>query len=272
MRSAALALLLAFAVASAAIEAGEAGRDMDISPSARPKLLLREDFNGSQLERGRWNTCHWWDNQGCTISSNNELEWYLPEQVRVGRGALRLVAARRSVLGSDGQTYPYVSGMVSSGPPYDSAEPKFAFRYGKAKIRARAPAGRGLWPAFWLLPASGSSKPEIDVMEIIGQRPQTVQMFLHYQDRNGEVRRRGAHFTDRGLRSGWHTFAIDWRPRKLVWLIDGVPRFRVTGAPVPRERMYLVANLAVGGEGPGPPAPSTPFPSRFKIDYVKVQR
>jgi hypothetical protein len=36
--------------------------------------------------------------------------------------------------------------------------------------------------------------------------------------------------------------------------------------------MYLVADLAVGGDYPGSPDSSTPFPSAFKIDYVRVWR
>jgi beta-glucanase (GH16 family) len=272
MPSAALALLVAFGLAPAAIAVREAGMDTHASASAPSKLLLRDDFNGSRLNRRHWNTCYWWAQRRCTISTNHELEWYRPNQVRVRRGALRLVAERRRAHGSSGAGHPYFSGMISSGPPYGSTKPKFAFRYGKAKIRARLPAGRGLWPAFWLLPANRNSKPEIDVMEVVGQRPDTVVMNLHYRDRNGKVRALGKSWTQAGFRSGWHTFSIDWRPDKLVWLIDGVPRFRVTGGPVPHQRMYLIANLAVGGDWPGPPTASTHFPSKFKIDYVKVRR
>jgi hypothetical protein len=34
--------------------------------------------------------------------------------------------------------------------------------------------------------------------------------------------------------------------------------------------MYLLANLAVGGDWPGDPDETTPFPSYFEIDYIKV--
>ena len=33
------------------------------------------------------------------------------------------------------------------------------------------------------------------------------------------TRDRGTSWTDRGLRSGWHTFAVDWQPGRLIWLI-----------------------------------------------------
>jgi beta-glucanase (GH16 family) len=237
---------------------------------ARHELVLREDFGHSTLNRRLWSTCHWWASGGCTIASNHELEWYVPTQVRPGRGRLRLIATRRRVRGTDGRTYPYVSGMISSGPPRGSRRPKFAFRYGRAEIRARVPSGPGLWSAFWLLPARRESTPEIDVMEVLGRRPGTVEMHLHYRRRNGSEGSFGKHWSDERLRSGWHTYGVDWRPGRLVWLVDGRPRWAVTGRHVPRERMYVVANLAVGGGTAGRPSRSTRFPSSLDIDYVRV--
>lgn len=34
--------------------------------------------------------------------------------------------------------------------------------------------------------------------------------------------------------------------------------------------MYLILNLAVGGDYPGPPDARTVFPATFEIDYVRV--
>jgi hypothetical protein len=36
--------------------------------------------------------------------------------------------------------------------------------------------------------------------------------------------------------------------------------------------MYLLLNLAVGGDTPGPPDGNTKFPARLEIDRVTVQR
>ena len=261
--SAALALGGAFA-------AEEGATDHNGSRASRPPgLVLNQSFNEAPLNHKVWNRCHWWAERGCTIASNEELEWYLPGQVRVRNGRLRLTASRRDWQ-ADGKTFPYISGMVASGPAYDSDTPKFAFRYGRAVIRARIPKGRGLWPAFWLLPADEESKPEIDVMEIYGQEPETVRMHFHYVDDQGEVQAPGEYFTDPALRRGWHRFAIDWRPGRLTWRVDGVRRWQITGDKVPDERMYLVLNLAVGGEGAGPVGPNVEFPKTFSIDYLRV--
>ncbi len=260
--------ILALGATGAAIAARAGG-----APQAQgSRLVLREDFGGTRLDARRWRRCHWWARGGCTIASNGELEWYVPGQVRVHGGALRLVAQRGPVRGSDGRVYPYRSGMISSGPGPGSSAPRFAFRYGRAQIRARVPRGRGLWSAFWLLPANRRSKPEIDVMEIRGGHPDTVEFHVHWRGSGGATRQRGRSWRQAGLRRGWHTFAIDWRPGRLTWLVDGRVRWMVRGRAVPRTRMYLVADLAVGGEWAGSPDDSTRFPSALVIDSVRVWR
>lgn len=233
---------------------------------ARERVLFREDFGGAELDETRWRTCHWWSERGCTIATNHELEWYVPQQVRVHDGAAHLVADRRRIVGADGRRYPFASGMLSTGPGPEGA-PRFAFTYGRATIRARVPAGDGLWPAFWLLPADRRSEPEIDVMEVTSDEPDTVQMHLHF--RRGDAERARGHDWQ-GLDPGWHTFAVDWRPGRLTWLVDGKRRWRVDGSMVPSEPMYLIANLAVSRDHP--PTPRTPSPAEFAIDWVRVVR
>ena len=239
------------------------------TPPAR--VLLSEQFDGTRLDGSRWRTCHWWADRGCTIASNDELESYWPEQARVRDGKLELVAERVSRPDSEGVVRPYVSGMVSTGPGPEAA-PKLAFRYGKVEVRARIPTGKGLWSAFWMLPADRESKPEIDVMEALGDDPDTLELHVHWRGRDGETESRGKEVREPGIAAGWHTFAIDWQPDALTWIIDGRVRWRVRGRAVPQEQMYLVVNLAVGGEWPGAPDASTRFPSALLVDSVKVWR
>jgi beta-glucanase (GH16 family) len=97
-------------------------------------------------------------------------------------------------------------------------------------------------------------------------------MHVHYTDSNGTEIDRGSSWSGPDFSAGFHTFGIDWRPRRLTWLVDGVPRWQVSGAAVPNERMYLIANLAVGGTWVGRPRSSTRFPRAFQIDYVKAWR
>lgn len=240
--------------------------------AAEWRLIFRDEFDGSGLDRSKWTTCYWWANDGCTNESSDELQWYQPDNVIAEGGRLRLRAREREVRTSDG-TFDYTSGMVTTGRSQAdrSRPPRFAFQYGYVEMRARVPAGQGLWSAFWLLPPTEESRPEIDVMEVLGHEPETLQVHLHTHDRDGERVSRGQALPGADLSADWHTYALDWRPDALVWLVDGEEQWRVTDPDeIPAEPMYLLANLAVGGEWPGEPDEETPFPSWYEIDYVRV--
>lgn len=248
---------------------GGAGARGDEAVFAAP-LILDEEFHGSVLDTSVWNTCHWWNDGGCTIASNAELEWYLPEQVRVRDGRLMLTAERRDVTGADGKTFSYTSGMVTTGPPAHDAKPKVAFTYGAVEVGFRAPRGAGLWPAIWMLPASEESKPEIDLFEAVGQRPQQANMYFHpARSRKMRASHRAVLLPEGEDLTSNHTVRLEWSPRRLNFIFDGEKVWEVTGDHVPDEPMYLVLNLAVGGDYGGPPDP-TVFPATFQIDYARI--
>jgi len=246
---------------------------MPYGQSGTWSFIFQDEFNGNALDTSKWHPCYWWDKQGCTIVSNNELEWYQPDEVFVSDGLLRLRARPRVVEASNGNTYPYTSGMVSSGRGSSdpSAPSGLVFQYGYVEIRAKLPAGRGLWPAFWLLPDNNTSKPEIDVLEVLGHAPDTIHMAFHYRLPDGSDGREKHTWKGPDFSADWHIFAIDWQPDKLIWYIDGVERWRYTNASyIPNVPMYLLLNLAVGGDWPGAPDENTRFPTYYEIDYVRV--
>src|SRR5882672_11074834 len=74
---------------------------------------------------------------------------------------------------------------------------------------------RGFGPPFWLLPKDLSWPPEIDVMESIGD-PTHVYMTAH-------TTTRGAVGVERRIAGDdFHTFAVSWDARELIWYLDGV--------------------------------------------------
>lgn len=235
------------------------------------RVVFRDGFNGDELNRSVWNDCHWWAIGGCTIQSNHELEWYLPDNVSVANGRLRLHAREQDVTAPDGRQFPYSSGMVTTGPPYGDEDlpARFAFTYGYVEARLRLPSDTGLWPAWWMLPADEESRPEIDILETVGDTTTQARFHFHYLD-DDERRSAGHRWTGPDLAEGWHTFAVDWRPGKVTWIVDGRARWRITGDAVPSEPMYLVLNLAVGGDYPGPPDEDTTFPAAVKADWIRV--
>jgi beta-glucanase (GH16 family) len=235
------------------------------------RLVFSEDFGGHSLDTRVWRTCFWWATTTCSIEPNHELELYTPSDVSVAGGTLRLRTRKQSMVGWNGRTYDYTSGMVMTGGRAADGPPGFAFRYGRAVARVKVPKGPGLLPAFWLLLASGASRPEIDAMEILGSSTNVDRMHIHYVGAGGRPAGAEADWTGPDFSAGWHTFAVDWEPKAIVWYVDGVARWRVSDPDaIPRRPMYLLLTLAVGGEFPGPPSASTMFPSSMQVDYVRV--
>ena len=234
-------------------------------------IAFRDEFDGDAVDDSRWMACYWWDRDGCTNEGNNELQWYLPAHRSVEDGTLRLEAVEDPIEASDGVTYQYRSGMVTTGrSEYQLDAPlNFAFTYGYVEARMRPPVGQGLWPALWLLPASHEELPEIDIYEVLGDEPDNVELHMHAPGTAEERISFGGSYAVEDNDDGWHVVAVDWRPGEVVWFVDGVERFRVRSL-VPDEPMYLLANLAVGGDWPGAPDESTPFPAAFEIDYIRV--
>ncbi len=260
----ALALpLLKSAPASAAV--------LPVGSSGGANLIFADEFSGTALNTSTWRTCFWWASSTCSIETNNELELYTPSNVSVTNGALALQARRESAVGWNGKSYAYTSGMVMTGGQSGGAAPGFTYRYGYAEARVKVPAGQGLWPAFWALPASYGWPPEIDAMEILGSDPSTVNMTYHYLNGSGTHMSPGQAWTGPDFSQGWHTFGVDWQPDAMVWYVDGVERGRFTdAAAITSEPAYLLLNLAVGGTWPGSPNASTAFPSDYLVDYVRV--
>jgi beta-glucanase (GH16 family) len=234
-----------------------------------------DEFDGDELDRSKWVTCYWWDEDGCTNLGNNELQWYVHENVRVADGQLRLTAKPERVRGYRGRTFSYTSGMVTSGRTNREGrrDDRFSLTYGFIEVRAKVPAGRGLWPAVWLLPSDHESKPEIDIMEILGHRPDQLELHYHYEDAAGNRRSVGHNVRVADLSRGWHVYGLEWSRSAIVWYLDGREVWRHDdAATISDEPMYLLLNLAVGGDWPGAPDDATDFPAHFLIDYIRVWR
>lgn len=220
------------------------------------QITFSDDFDGDSLDRKKWEDAY---PGGARTHSNNEQQYYAPNGYEVKNGNLRLRAERRSMGGM-----PYTSGMVSS---FGS----FSQTYGLFEIRARFPKGKGMWPAFWLLPATGKWPPEIDVLEILGHEPGKVYMTTHWRNAEGKHQGKGFSYTGPDFSADFHTFAVEWKQGECIWYVDGVERARSTEG-VPAEPMYVIANLAVGGDWPGNPDATTPFPGFMDVDYIRVYK
>lgn len=220
------------------------------------KIFDCEFDNPKDLKK--WNVISQWKN------ANNELQAYVADAVSVHDGCLFLEAKKKDVTYGGKQMH-YTSGKVETLK-------KFDIKYGRYDIRFKVPAGKGMWPAFWLLPSNGSWPPEIDFMEILGHEPQFLYVTNHYGvDKNGKHPSHGAkkHEAHPDFSQEFHTLTGIWNEREIVCYVDG-KKVSVSQDGVPHEKMYMILNLAVGGDWPGNPDDTTTFPGVMQVDYVRV--
>lgn len=234
-----------------------------------------ELFDDPSAVTDRWNSRYHWG--GRTLGSNGELQYFADDATpvvaaypdaapfRCEAGKL-VITARPSPDPELTEGLPYVSGLITS---YG----RFTQMHGYFEIRARLPSGKGLWPAFWLLPAGGEWPPEIDVFECLGHDCRTYVASAHWQD--GREKRSISHAVSAGrdLSSGFHSFGVLWERDRIAWYLDGVEVHRWTDPPEQFNRpMYLLAGLMVGGHWPGAPDAGTRLPAELVIESIKAYR
>jgi beta-glucanase (GH16 family) len=231
------------------------------------RIALDDNFEGASLNSSLWNTQYPWGEDNNGDGSEN---CYLPSNVTLdGQGHLVLTAQRGEVqgTGSTGQSksWPYSSGQVNTFG-------KFSLTHGVLEVRARVPAGLGTWPAFWSLPADGSWPPEVDVMEVYGVEPGTVDMTYHWgseknpKEADSETTLSGAEV----FSSDFHVFGCAITKRAITWYLDGVEQWSFTNQNKIAQLvpLYLVCNLAIGGAGGDPDG--TPMPVHYVVDYIRA--
>lgn len=243
------------------------------------RLTFSDEFNGNSVDRSKWKFSDLWGNK--TLGGNDEKQCYSGRAISQSGGYLRITATRgqtpAAACKGASHDLQYISGLLTtSGCPWyeKSAEcsrlAAFAQSYGYFEMRAKLPKGKGLWPAFWLVPLGSGTPPEIDIMEALEHQPSTVYQTYHYLDSTGAHQKAGNTFEGPDFSEKFSTFGIDWKPGLLVWYIDGREVFRFQNPAVSSEKMYLLLNLAVGGYWPGDPDETTTFPAEMLVDYVRV--
>ncbi|MEO3889658.1 family 16 glycosylhydrolase [Nonomuraea sp. B5E05] len=206
---------------------------------------------------------------------NNELQYYTDSTRNVyhdGQGHLAITARREnpSNLQCHYGTCQYTSGRILTAE-------KFTQTYGRFEAGIKIPRGQGIWPAFWML--GGRNWPgdgEIDIMENIGSVPNTVHGTVHGPGYSGGSGIGGSRTIGGPLGDAFHRYAVEWSPNLIVWYLDGSEYFRITPADLRGNQwvfdhpFFMIMNVAVGGNWPGPPNSSTTFPQTMLIDYVRV--
>jgi beta-glucanase (GH16 family) len=239
-------------------------------------LVWEDNFNSSTLDTSKWNVLF------REHSKHNELQYYVPDEVYVENGMLRLRSRVRKYGDME-----YTSGRLDT-------RNKFAPIYGRFEIRGKLPVGQGIWPAYWLYPqnrnwqmeyvmseavANGresfipEERPwysEIDIMEFLGHEPNILYGTLHYYSFDGQKKTSsGTWKGDVDYSKDFHIYTLEWEPDSMRWFIDGQLIHR-TASGIPHTPHYLIINTAIGGAWPGNPDSTTVFPQFHDVDYVRV--
>lgn len=158
---------------------------------------------------------------------------------------------------------------------------KAEFAYGRIESRIRVPEGAGLWPAFWSLgtdiaevgwPQTG----EIDIMEFVGRLPNEVFGTIHGPGYSGGNSFGNTYTFGQPVSDAFHTFAIDWQPDLITWTVDGILYHTADPADVApnqwvfNDPVFLILNMAIGGNFGGAVGEDTTFPQSMTVDYVRV--
>jgi beta-glucanase (GH16 family) len=252
-------------------------RPKQTSPDASyTHLVWSDEFNGPAGTAP--SAANWRHDLGAYGAPDHELQSYTDSLANAslnGQGDLAIVARRQTVTGPDGLTRNYTSARLETLG-------LFSIKYGLIEARMKVPAGTGLWSAFWMLgddittvgwPASG----EIDVTEVLGQDPFTYRTTIHGPD-GGSGYSLGQNFkSSTSLASQFNTYGVSWKPNSITFLFNGAPWATVTPSDLSSGQswvfdkpFHLLLNLAVGGDYPGPPDPSTPFPATLLVNWVRV--
>jgi beta-glucanase (GH16 family) len=229
-----------------------------------PVLVFNEDFQGSALSNA------WVAMNRPGDGNNNEKQCYLPSNAVVTGDLLALT----SKVDSSCQGYSYTSAMVQWR--------SYNFTYGTVEVRAKMAGGTGTWPAAWLLGAncqqtnviSADNAPpcswpnpgsdEIDIAEIKNSNLSTVWQNVI----SGSSGFQTCTPTTANTSQNWHVYSIEWSAGSLVWKIDGQTTCSFT-RNIPSTPMFLMLNVAVGGNGGGTVVNST-LPQTMSVDYVRV--
>lgn len=227
----------------------------DTTKTVKPvyALVWSDEFDGSSVDTSKWHF-----ETGGGGWGNNELEYYQSSNATISDGNLVITAKKESVGGQS-----YTSTRMTT-------QNKFSQTYGRVEARIKLPIGQGVWPAFWMLGANINTVSwpqcgEIDIMEHINA-DSLIHGSLHWNGGNTSQQ-------ISSTPSGYHVYAIEWNAQQVRFYVDDTLYDTETVGAVPAFQLpfFIILNVAVGGNWPGPINDSV-LPAKMYVDYVRVYK
>ncbi|WP_168122480.1 glycoside hydrolase family 16 protein [Paenibacillus sp. HB172176] len=223
----------------------------------RNKLIWQQNFQQPSADLSAWNIRIGNDllnENGAPVDTgwgNGEQQYYTghPGNLYIDETGLNLCARRETTTLQDGRSFVYTSARIDT-------RNHMAYTYGKLIVRAKLPAGSGIWPAIWLLPQEQAyghwpASGEIDIMEAKGRLPRQIFGTLHYgKDWEQKQIDEFSYTFENGSITDFHDYGLEWDEASIRWSVDGhlfAKRHLEPGIMPFDKSFYLVLNLAVGG-------------------------
>ncbi len=233
-------------------------------------LVWNDEFTAANIDLTKWE--HEVNGDG---GGNNELQYYtnLPTNSFIENGHLVIKA-----IYEDYQSRDFTSARMRTKYKGD-------WLYGRIEVSAKIPAGRGTWPAIWMLPTDWEygdwpSSGEIDIMEHVGYDPNVIHGSIHTLAYNHTIgTQKTAQLTVPTAITSFHKYAIEWFEDHIDFFIDDTKYFTFTNEnkgwqywPFDK-RFHLILNLAVGGNWGGAEGIDVAaFPANMEVDYVRIYK
>ncbi len=235
-------------------------------------MIWQDEFDGQgHPDSSRWNYETGGDGWG-----NNELQYYTERRLKNARlenGRLIIEAHKEYYQGND-----YTSARLTTKNNGD-------WVYGRMEARAKLPAGRGTWPAIWMLPTqwiygngSWPDNGEIDIMEHVGYEEGLIHGTIHthaYNHMDGTDKGGTTQVPD--ATEAFHVYAIEWTQSEIRWYVDDQLYFTFENEGEGWQKwpfdhpFHLLMNIAIGGDWGGVEGvDNSIFPVQMQVDYVRV--
>jgi beta-glucanase (GH16 family) len=227
---------------------------IEFNPDDYGVIVFNEEFD-HPLDETIWYPQYVWGN-----TAPSYLYYARPENLIVENSMLNIIAKKEDYGGK-----PYTAGTIWS---------KQKFKFGYFEIRCKQPVGNGLWPAFWLYgPGPAGGTDEIDIMEGNGHASDLIHYDVHCNHgcQDAGLWQSIAYWSGAPIDfTDFHTFGVLWSEQTIGFYVDRFLMYKYN-----KDFGYsqsIVANLAISPGGFVSPSVdnTTPFPSTFVIDYIKV--
>lgn len=243
-----------------------------------PKLSWSDEFNGAAgiPDPAKWDRPEY----NRKDNPKGPDGWWSKEDSFVdGKGNLVIRVRKIANKNGDSDAFDYSCGALRT-------RGKFTQLYGRYEIRCLLPKQQGWWVAFWMMQGNVGSETntfidgaEVDIMEAFGWTNK-INHAVHWDGYGAAHDSDGKNELIAGIRSGYHTYSMDWYPDKYLFFVDGKQvwnsRESVKLTGVCNKPGYIKVTAEISTEDwainqwwSNDPAKAT-YPDSFKVDYVRV--